>query len=232
MGRVTARVSDGDAFMYRMAVARRAGWILISTVVLLFAVTNVRFFNDADFSTALQPQVYVDNALIIRAHIFAGTLSILTGPMQFWSTFRDRNRNWHRLIGKIYLVGAAFGSVSALYVAWISFGGFSAHVGFFVLALGWGGTTLLAYRRIRAGHWMLHREWMIRSYSLALGVLGIRAWYALFRILGVENEPSFAASAWLGWVTMLLVAEVYLGWWRRRTTVVVGPEPIPARTNS
>ena len=60
--------------MDRLMVARRVGWILMSAVVLLFAVTNVRFFNDADFSTALQPRVYVDNALIIRVHIFAGTL--------------------------------------------------------------------------------------------------------------------------------------------------------------
>ncbi len=217
--------------MDRLVIARRVGWILMSAVVLLFAATNVRFFNDADFSTALQPQVYIDNALIIRVHVLAGTLAILTGPMQIWSTFRDQHRNWHRFLGKIYLVSAAIGSVSALYVAWISFGGFSAHVGFFVLALGWGGTTLMAYRRIRAGHWRLHREWMIRSYSLVLGILGIRVWFGLFSALGVESEPSFAASAWLGWVTTLLVAEVYLGWLRIRTTVPVASEPIPAQTN-
>ncbi len=218
--------------MDQLVTARRVGWILMYAVVLLFAVANVRFFTDADFSTALQPQVYIDNALMIRVHILAGTLSILTGPMQFWSTFRDRHRNWHRLLGKIYLGGAAFGSASGLYIAWISFGGFSAHVGFFVLALGWGGATLMAYRCIRAGHWRLHREWMIRSYSLVLGILGVRVWFGLFSALGVESGPSFAASAWLGWVTTLLVAEVYLGWCRSRTTVKVGSETIPVQTKN
>lgn len=217
--------------MERMVFVRRVGWILMYAVVLLFAVSNVRFFTDAEFSTALQPQVFIDNALMVRVHILAGTLSILIGPMQFWSTFRDRHRNWHRLLGKIYLVGAAFGSASALYVAWISFGGFSGHVGFFVLALGWGGATLMAYRCIRAGHWRLHREWMIRSYSLALGILGIRAWFFLFSAFGVESEPAFGASAWLGWVTTLLVAEVYLGWGRSRAAIRVAPEPIPAQTS-
>ena len=217
--------------MNSLVVARRVGWILMSAVVLLFAVTNVRFFIDAEFSTALQPRVYIDNALIIRVHIIAGTLAILTGPMQIWSTFRDRHRYWHRFLGKIYLVGAAFGSVSALYVAWISFGGFAAHVGFFVLALGWGGTTLIAYRYIRAGRWRLHREWMIRSYSLALGILGVRLWFGLFSALGVERELAFAAAAWLGWVTTFIVAEVYLGWWRGRKTAAAPAEPIPAQTN-
>ncbi len=217
--------------MDRSVTARRVGWILMYAIVLAFAVSNIRFFTDADFSTALQPQAYIDNALIIRIHILAGTLSILTGPMQFWSTFRDRHRNWHRLMGKIYLVGAAVGSVSAFYVAWISFGGFAGHVGFFVLALGWAGTTFMAYRCIRAGRWRLHREWMIRSYSLVLGILAIRVWYALFRTLGAEAEPAFAASAWLGWVTTLLIAEVYLGRRRSQGSGAEVSEPVPAQTS-
>ncbi len=218
--------------MDRLVSARRVGWILMYAVVLVFAVTNLRFFTDAEFSTALQPQVYIDNALMIRVHILAGTLAILTGPMQFWSTFRDRHRTWHRLLGRIYLVGAAFGSASAFYVAWISFGGFSGHVGFFVLALGWSGTTFMAYRCIRAGHWRLHREWMIRSYALVLGVLAIRAWFAVFGAFGVADEPAFGASAWLGWVTTLLVAEVYLGWRRNRAAATGVSEPIPTHTSA
>lgn len=210
--------------------ARRIGWILMSAAALLFAVTNVRFFTDADFSTALQPQVYIDNALIIRVHIVGGTLSILTGPMQFWSGFRDRHRKWHRLLGKVYLTGAAIGSISALYVAWISLGGFAAHVGMFLLALAWSGTTLMAYRRILSGQWKLHREWMIRSYSLVVGILAIRPWFSLFLVLGVEREPAFAASVWLGWVSTLLIAEMYIGWWRNRTTVNAVPEGIPDQT--
>ncbi len=214
-----------------LVTARRAGWILMYAIVFVFAVSNIRFFTDTEFSTALQPLVYIDNALIIRIHILAGTLSILTGPMQFWSTFRDRHRNWHRLMGKIYLVGAGVGSGSAFYVAWISFGGFAGHVGFFVLALGWAGTTFMAYRHIRTGHWRQHREWMIRSYALVLGILAIRVWYAIFRTLGAEAEPAFAASAWLGWVTTLLIAEVYLGWRRSQASAAEASEPVPAQTS-
>ena len=216
--------------MDRLVSARRVGWIFMYAVVLVFVVSNVRFFTDAEFSTALQPQVYIDNALMIRVHILTGTLAILTGPMQFWSGFRDRHRAWHRRLGKIYLIGAAFGSASGLYVAWISFGGFPGHVGFSVLALGWGGTTFMAYRCIRAGQWRLHREWMIRSYALVLGILAVRVWYAVFTALGAENEPAFGASAWLGWVTTLLVAEVYLGRGRNRAAAADVSEPIPAHT--
>ena len=205
-------------------MARRIGWIFMALLVLAFAVGNIRFFVDPDFSTALGPQVFIDNAMLVRIHILAVTFSILTGPFQFWAGFRNRHRNWHRLMGRIYLGAAVVGVASALYIAWISFGGFPAHIGFFVLALGWGGTTAMAYRRIRAGNWKSHREWMIRSYSLVLGIIGIRFWLGIFRVMGVENEPAFGAAAWIGWVNTLLVAELYIGWYRNRQASAVAAE--------
>ena len=103
----------------------------MALLVLVFAVSNIRFFVDPDFSTALQPQVNIDNAMMVRIHIFAGTFLILTGPFQFWGGFRNRHRKWHRLMGKFYLGGAVFGVGSDFYIAWVSFGGFPAHIGFF-----------------------------------------------------------------------------------------------------
>ena len=72
----------------------------------------------------------------------------------------------------------------------------------------------MAYRR--AGNWKSHREWMIRSYSLVLGIIGIRFWFGVFLLMGVEREPAFAAATWIGWVNTLLIAELYIGWYRNR----------------
>ncbi len=204
----------------------------MAAVVLVFAVTNVRFFFDS-FPGALpgQAEIYLDHALVLRLHIVTGTLAIVVGPMQFWSGFRDRHRKWHRRLGKIYLTGVAIGSPTALYVAWISYGGLPTHISFTLLALVWGGTTLMAYRRIRARNWRSHREWMIRSYSCALGILAMRAWLGVFaRLGGVELEEAQIASVWLGWVLNLLIAEMYIGWWRHRKTVDAVPESIPAQS--
>ena len=64
-------------------MARRIGWIFMALVVLAFAVGNTRFIVDPDFSTALDPRVFIDNAMLVRIHILAGTFSILTGPIPF-----------------------------------------------------------------------------------------------------------------------------------------------------
>ena len=103
----------------------------MALLVLAFAVSNIRFFVDPEFSTALQSQEYIDNAMMVRIHIFAGTFSILTGPFQIWAGFRNRHFKWRRLMGRFYLGGAVFGVSSAFYIVWISFGGFPAHIGFF-----------------------------------------------------------------------------------------------------
>ncbi len=178
--------------------ARRAGWILMTVGGLSFAVTNVSFFFDS-FPGGLPGQaeiyldnalVYLNNALVLRVHIVAGSLALLVGPMQFWSGFRDRHRKWHRRLGKIYLTCVAIGSPTALYVAWISYGGLPTHISFTLLALVWGGTTLMAYRRIRARNWRSHREWMIRSYSCVLGILAMRGWVGVF-IPDFPNELQF-----------------------------------------
>ena len=45
----------------------------------------------------------------------------------------------------------------------------------------------------------------------------MRAWLGVFaRLGGVELEEAQIASVWLGWVLNLLIAEMYIGWWRHR----------------
>lgn len=106
------------------------------------------------------------------------------------------------------------------------------HFGFGLLAVTWGGATLIAYRRIRAGNWLSHREWMIRSYAVALAFVMLRVHFLLLQVLGVPLLEAYQTASWLCWVPNLIVAELYIGWWRNRTNPRGAPEPIPAVTQS
>ncbi len=198
-------------------VARRGGWILMSASVLSIALVSTRYFLPG-MPDAFQPEVYSNHSVILRLHIAGATLAILAGPMQFWSGFRDRRRKWHRRIGKTYLAGVAIGAPAGLYMAWLSLGGLVTHVGFTMLGLVWGGATLMAYRHIRAGNWSIHREWMIRSYSVAFGgFVFLRLWFPVLEALGAPHLEAYQTAAWLSWVPSLLIAELYIGWWRGRS---------------
>lgn len=189
----------------------------MSASVLALVVASARYFLPG-MPGAFQPEIYLDHSVILRLHIAGAMLAILAGPMQFWSGFRNRRRNWHRRIGKTYLAGVAIGAPAGLYMAWLSLGGLVTHVGFTMLAMVWGVTTLVAYRHIRAGNWSLHREWMIRSYSVAVGgFVGFRLWFPAFEALGAPHLEAYQTASWLSWVLGLLAAELYIGWWRGRT---------------
>jgi uncharacterized membrane protein len=62
----------------------------------------------------------------------------------------------------------------------------------------------------------LHREWMIRTFALGLGVATIRLFIALFSGLGdFTMEEIFGTAFWLGLGTNLLLAELWIKRTRR-----------------
>ena len=72
-----------------------------------------------------------------------------------------------------------------------------------------------AYLCARARSFREHREWMIRTFAIGLGVSVIRIWIPILVVSApnVPHEVLFVASFWLGWTTSLLGAE----YWIRRT---------------
>lgn len=195
---------------------RRTGWVLMFVFALLLSVGSSRYFL-SEIPDAHQPEVYVDTVLLIlRVHIFFGIVAVLVGPWQFWSGFRNRYRGMHRAIGLTYLIAAILGSTGGLLLAPITYGGITTHFGFGILAILWGATTIYAYTLIRKRNWRAHREWMIRSYALVFAFVTLRFWYPGISALGGSDIEAYQTAAWMCWVPNLLIAELYIGWYRRR----------------
>jgi hypothetical protein len=83
---------------------------------------------------------------------------------------------------------------------------------FFLFALG------KAYRHIRRREIVLHREWMIRAFSIGLAVATIRPIIGLFfatsRLSGLTPHEFFGTAFWIGFVLHLIAAEVWIQWTR------------------
>ena len=68
----------------------------------------------------------------------------------------------------------------------------------------------MAMRHIFRKEVRQHREWMIRTFSLAMGVATVRVFLILLRpVMG------FGASFWLGFSVNLVVAEAWINHTRR-----------------
>ena len=144
-------------------------------------------------------------------HILLGGIALLAGWSQFSKRFRDRNLNFHRNLGKVYLIAVALSGMAALYIALYATGGTVATLGFGGLAVAWLFTSYRAYRAIRRKDIDQHQCWMIRSYALCWAAVTLRLWLPLFQFgFAMEFLAAYRIIAWLCWVPNLIVAEIII----------------------
>ena len=153
---------------------------------------------------------------LVYVHIFASTLALVLGPLQFWAALRSAYPAVHRAMGRVYLgVGVLVGGVSGLLMAPQAYGGLVSTLGFGGLALAWLYSGLRAYRAIRSGDVALHRRWMVRNFALSFAAVTLRLWLPLSMGARLPFEVAYPVIAWLCWVPNLMFAEILLK--RQRT---------------
>lgn len=164
-----------------------------------------------------------------KIHVASSGLVLLAGFSQFFSGLRQRYPWWHRRFGWLYLVAvlvvaAPSGFVLALYAA----GGFITQLCFVLLTLLWVISTLLALRYAICRRWLLHRDWMIRSFALSLSALSLRTWkMGLYQLVPYVDWLTprliYQLEAWLGWVINLLLAECIIWYLYQRNRKHAAP---------
>jgi hypothetical protein len=97
---------------------------------------------------------------------------------------------------------------------------------FFLIALSW------AIWHIRRRDVRLHREWMIRAFSIGLAVASIRPiigiFFATSRFTGLTPREFFGTAFWIGFVLQLIAAETWIHSTRPRPLEVRGRQAMDA----
>lgn len=144
----------------------------------------------------------------IATHVFASSLALLLGPLQFWRRLRAARPQLHRWLGRIYLgVAVALGGTAGLYMSLHAFGGWAGKLGFAGLALSWLYTGAKAFAAARDRDFVDHRRWMIRNFSLSFAAVTLRLYLPPVFALQLPFEQAYPVIAWACWVPNLLVAE-------------------------
>jgi uncharacterized membrane protein len=121
-------------------------------------------------------------------HGIAGACALLLAPMQFSDRVRNRFRKLHRVVGRIYVAGVFVAAPLGFYIQYFqertgdprSFSIFAA-----VDAALWMITTGIALFFILKEKVQEHRQWMTRSFAVALVFLegrvigGVTGWETL-----------------------------------------------------
>ena len=175
--------------------------MLLSCMGIGLYATRYFFFapHDSHFSRYLLP---------LRLHIAGGMGALLAGPWQFSERLRARALNFHRWLGRFYLLEVALGSIAGFAMAIVSEEGLPTHLGFALLAVLWFFTGLQAYRMVRDGNIVAHRHWMMRNFALTLAAVTLRNYMPLMLFaLHWSFRASYITVSWLCWIPNLLIAE-------------------------
>ncbi len=163
-------------------------------------------------------------------HGIAGACALLLGPMQFSDRLRHRFRRLHRVVGRIYVAGVFVAAPLGFYIQY-----FQERMGdprSFSIAAAvdaalWMITTGIAMAFILKGKVQEHRQWMTRSFAVALVFLEVRV---IGGVTGLENLDVHANETivWACLAFSILSADLVLQWQQLRSSPPVVRRHSPA----
>ena len=162
-------------------------------------------------------------------HGMAGACALLLGPMQFSDRLRQRFTKFHRVVGRFYIAGVFFAAPLGFYIQHFEErmgGARSFSVAAAVDAALWWLTTGIALVFILKGKVQQHRQWMTRSFAVALVFLEVRV---ILGVTGLEklNGAFDETVVWICLAFSILFADAALQWQELRRS-----RPIPAKTQT
>jgi uncharacterized membrane protein len=180
----------------------------------MYLARSSEVFLAADYPMyhAYRLQVIADRQLVIP-HVLAGTIALLSSPIQFSSRFRQRYLKIHRMMGRIYVFCVFIGAFTGIALA----AGRPGLPGTTMQAAAWIVCTTAAFITARNRQIAVHRQWMARSYAVTFTFVSSRVlnlWPRYWSHLG----DAFAAVGVIAFtLASLLVVDLGLNW-RELTT--------------
>jgi uncharacterized membrane protein len=131
-------------------------------------------------------------------------LAMLIGPWQFVPGLRWRWPQVHAWLGQVYAASAMASAFLTVLLAWQNDAESIAVVG--LLALGTAWLVASAIVLASHGHIRAYQRWMVRSFVLTATTVCLRFCF----VLGLPFDAVPLAVACLGWLPMLIMAEIWL----------------------
>jgi uncharacterized membrane protein len=219
-------MSTAASVPLRRTILLRRKYLLFGFIGLMMAyvlVHNERFLIDASHPEWAHIKSF---KWYLLPHGIMAACAILLGPMQFSDRLRQRYAKFHRVVGRFYVAGVFIGAPLGFYIQYYQErmgGARSFSFAAFTDAAIWMLTTAIALYFILKGKVQLHRQWMTRSFAVAIVFLEVRV------VLGVTGWERLGESVsetvvWMCVAFSLLFADFVLQWQDFSRS-----RPVPAR---
>jgi len=191
--------------------AKHVVFALIALMSVYVLYHNERFLIDSSHPAW---QRYEPFKWWLLPHGIFGAIVLLFAPLQFSDRLRQRFTKTHRIMGRLYVVGAFILAPLGAYIQYYQ-ERMGAPRSFTILAIVDAvmliGATALAFLFAVKRKIALHRQWATRSYAIALVfiggrfVLGVTGW----EVLGVEIAQ---AIIWSCLALSVVLADISIHW--------------------
>jgi len=200
---------------------KRGMWIGLIFLCLIAAAVAIRRMAALASSPRSAPQqlaaldeAFAKKPILTLIHIVPGLVFVILVPFQFSQPFRNRHLRVHRWMGRVVMSLGLIIGISAVPMSRHPIGGALeasatlCYDGFFLLALS------KAFLYIRRRKIVLHREWMIRAMSIALGVATTRpvmgVFFATSRVTRLTPREFFGVAFWIGFTATYIAGELWI----------------------
>lgn len=187
-------------------------WIPVIFFSLLLVKNTLPYFSFSHHFSFIQERAILFLKPVYQSsfyiHIFAGMFCIVAALTQFSSYILKKRKAVHIWMGKIYvLVVLVLGAPTGLYMSFFAKGSFWERMLFMFMAMYWFYTTVQGLQTIKKKNVLAHKNWMIRSYSMAMTAVTFRIYHILFYYYGVDHLVNYEVSLWISVLGNMLFAE-------------------------
>jgi uncharacterized membrane protein len=214
-----------------MATSRRAArflWIAVIILAVIGVAATTRrvlvLFWPTVFAGKYPPAAAMDKGFaqhvaLTLAHIIPGALFLVLAPLQFVPAIRTKHLNKHRWLGRILVVSAFVIGISALVMTYtMNIGGANETAATTLFGILFLLCLIKACWHIRRKEVAQHREWMIRTFAIGLGIATTRPIVGMFfAFRKLTPHEFFGIAFWLGFTMTFLAAEAWIDYTRQRT---------------
>lgn len=164
---------------------------------------------------------YIKHHYMTYIHLVTGIIIYLFGPLQFVPRIRRQWPRIHKWSGYIFFVTVIAAGITGIFMGFLFPVGKTSETSSSLLF-----SIIMIYCAIRAivmilnKNVELHRQWMIRSYMIAIGPATMHAIIPLFIQLGGKDiGEALSLSLWIGFTLQLIMAEVWIHYTMPTTAV-------------
>jgi hypothetical protein len=187
-------------------------WVPVVGLSLLLVYNTLPYFSfNRDFAFIEERSFLFKSGFYsacFYAHIFAGSVCIITALIQFSRYILKKSKAIHRWSGKLYVAVVLFlGAPTGLFMSFFAKGSFWERSLFMFMATWWFITTLNGLNKIHKKNVIGHKIWMMRSYSMAMTAVTFRVYHIVFYLLGWGHLENYELSLWISVIGNMLFAE-------------------------